>query len=206
MKRYWKALLIVLVLSAQQSPVDWRNGGRRSPRRNQMAAEGIAFSLAMAWAAGCEFRDAARVPYPGIEGLAVLPVASTGAAGDIESIPLDAVAAVVGTAIRGYTDHGTAYLPDRCMAEALGLAYTPSIGHLIAQGGGTDDFLVHVGSAGFSNGQVSVGIFIEGLHPERYRELAGHDTWVHSSHFVASLRDDGSWTVARDASKPAFTS
>jgi hypothetical protein len=198
--------MIVLVLSAQQSPVDGRNGARRSPRRNQMAAEGIAVALAMAWAAGCDFQDAVKLAYPQAEELVVVPVASMGAAGDIESIPLDAVAAVVRIAIRGYTDHGNAYLPDRCMAEAAGLAYTPSISDLIAQGGRTDDFLVHIRSAGFNNGQVSVGIFIEGLHPERYRELAGHDTWVHSSHFIAKLRDDGSWTVAKDASKPAFTS
>ncbi len=58
MKRYWKALLIVLVLSAQPTPqpVGSRNGGSRSARRYPTAAEGFAFALGMTWAASTRWQ------------------------------------------------------------------------------------------------------------------------------------------------------
>ncbi len=88
------------------------------------------------------------------------------------------------------------------MAAAVGVGYAPSIEALIAQGGKTDDFLVHVSTGVYTCGAVPISIVLEGLHPA---ELAGHDTWIHSSHFIAERRDDGSWAVAKDAAQPGFT-
>ena len=204
MKRYWKALLIVLMLSAQQSPVGWRNGTRRAPRRNQMAADGIA--LALASSAGCESHRAATRADLKPDGIAIVQVAAARSEGDLQAVPIDAAVAVVRTAIRGYTDHGNAaYLPDSAMAAAVGVGYAPSIEALIAQGGKTDDFLVHVSTGVYMCGPVPISIVLEGLHPANYRQLTGHDTWIHSSHFIAERRDDGSWAVAKDAAQPGFT-
>ena len=117
--------------------------------------------------------------------------------------PFDAVTAVVRTAIAGYTEHGSAYLPNRSLAVVVGARHARSVADMIALGGKHDDFFVHVRSGEFKCRGVAISVVLEGLHPERYRELGGRDTWSHSYHYVAALREDGSWAVHR---KSGFTS
>lgn len=201
--RYWKALLVVLALSVQPTnPTGCGTTGGRCPsRRNTMTA---AVALAVALAPSCEHNPAAALSRLEAESAVMLQVPSADRNGATETVPASAVLATIRHAIRGYQDHGRAFVQDSSLAAAIGNARcADSISDLIRGGGRVDDFLVHVKSGAFRDGQVPIGIFLEGLHSEEYSSLSGHATWSHSYRFIARRRSDGSWDVTR---KGGFTS